>query len=114
MNLRSRITQVFFAILCWFDTSGDFVGALDYIWFTDNTLSVERVLQLPAEEVVLGHNGALPNPFMCSDHIPIVADVYGKLSPKPSTHRPGGAGLVASEESSNKREGAGRGRMNKR
>jgi hypothetical protein len=88
---------------------GDFVGALDYIWYTDSTLSVERVLQIPSEEVVLSHNGALPNPFMCSDHIPIVADVYGKLVPRPSTYRAG-----AEEGTEKRKEGGGRGRNNKR
>lgn len=118
------------ASLTWHLTKvGDFVGALDYIWYTDTTLSCERVLQIPPEQVVLSHNGALPNPFMCSDHIPIVADLYGKLVPKPSTYRGGGLpieGLSNSAQSgqhsnhsgngknNSSLPGAGRGKMNKR
>jgi len=56
-----------------------FVGLLDYIWFSNFTLHSERVLVPHSEEVILSHNGALPNPYMCSDHIPIAAELYGKL-----------------------------------
>lgn len=59
--------------------TGDFVGVLDYIWFTGNSLSVEQILATPSEEVVLSHNGALPNPYMCSDHVYLCADLCGKL-----------------------------------
>eukprot|EP01125_Pyxidicula_operculata_P015564 TRINITY_DN5297_c0_g1_i1.p1 TRINITY_DN5297_c0_g1~~TRINITY_DN5297_c0_g1_i1.p1 ORF type:complete len:513 (+),score=98.64 TRINITY_DN5297_c0_g1_i1:658-2196(+) len=53
----------------------DFAGVLDYIWFTDETLSAERVLIPHGEDIVLNLNGALPNPYMCSDHIPLVCDI---------------------------------------
>jgi CCR4-NOT transcription complex subunit 6 len=59
--------------------TGDFIGVLDYIWFTDDTISVEQVLTTLKEEVVLSHNGALPNPYICSDHICLVADFAGKI-----------------------------------
>jgi CCR4-NOT transcription complex subunit 6 len=58
---------------------GDFVGVLDYIWFTDDLLSAEKVLAGVSEETVRSYNGALPNPFMCSDHIPIAAELNGRL-----------------------------------
>lgn len=87
------------------------MGALDYIWYTDTTLSAERVLQIPSEAIVMSHNGALPNPFMCSDHIPIVADIYGKIVPKPLAYR---AGVIAAEEEKGVSSGGGRGKFNKR
>jgi len=58
-----------------------FVGLLDYIWFSNTTLHAERVLVPHSEEVILSHNGALPNPYMCSDHIPIAVELYGKIPP---------------------------------
>lgn len=67
-------------------------------------------MQIPPEEVVISHNGALPNPFMCSDHIPIVADIYGKLIPKPSSQKNG----AHSPEESKKPSGRGRINNNKR
>lgn len=121
MELKSAYKEVFseepsftnYTGTTWEDESltsceGDFVGALDYIWYTDNTLTVDRVLQVPPEEVVINHNGALPNPFMCSDHVPIVADIYGKLVPKSSVKPTNGKTVEYKKESSN------RGRMNKR
>jgi len=59
--------------------SGDFVGVLDYIWYSEDTLSAERILSPLSEEIILSHNGALPNPHMCSDHIPIACDLYGRI-----------------------------------
>jgi len=55
--------------------TGDFVGTLDYIWATKSMQPV-RVLTPVPEEIVLSLCGALPNPFMCSDHIPLVADFF--------------------------------------
>jgi len=63
--------------------SGDFVGVLDYIFFTDETISAERVLTPLSEEIILSHNGALPNPYMCSDHIPLACDFYGRILNNP-------------------------------
>jgi CCR4-NOT transcription complex subunit 6 len=54
--------------------TGDFVGTLDYIWASANSVVPVRVLLTLPEEIVVSHNGALPNPFMCSDHLPLVAD----------------------------------------
>jgi len=55
--------------------TGDFVGVLDYILHTGEDVSPERILRPVDESIVLLHNGALPNPYMCSDHIPLVADL---------------------------------------
>lgn len=55
--------------------TGDFVGVLDYVWYSPQTLRVERILDTVDESVVLNQNGALPNPYMCSDHLPLVTDV---------------------------------------
>jgi len=56
-----------------------FVGLLDFIWFSNATLHAEKVLVPHSEEVILSHNGALPNPYMCSDHIPIAVELHGKI-----------------------------------
>lgn len=55
--------------------TGDFVGVLDYVWFSPQTLRVERILDTIDEAVVMNQNGALPNPYMCSDHLPLLADM---------------------------------------
>jgi len=39
------------------------------------------VLQTLSEDVILSQNGALPNPYICSDHVYLVADIFGKLKP---------------------------------
>jgi len=59
--------------------TGDFIGVLDYIWYTEDSLSAEQVIQTFSEEVVLSHNGALPNPYVCSDHVYLCADIFGKI-----------------------------------
>jgi len=66
--------------------TGNFVGVLDYIWFSDTSLSPERVLAPPTEDIVINQNGALPNPYSCSDHIYLVVDLYGKLHPTKSNY----------------------------
>jgi len=60
--------------------TGDFVGVLDYIWYSEELLSAERVLVPLSEDIIISHNGALPNPYMCSDHISIACDLYGKIT----------------------------------
>jgi CCR4-NOT transcription complex subunit 6 len=65
----------------------EFVGVLDYIWYTPRTLRVHKVLRGVDYDVVLKSYGALPNPFMCSDHISLVADIAPTrpLSATPAT-----------------------------
>eukprot|EP01127_Copromyxa_protea_P013814 TRINITY_DN3747_c0_g1_i1.p1 TRINITY_DN3747_c0_g1~~TRINITY_DN3747_c0_g1_i1.p1 ORF type:complete len:526 (+),score=86.19 TRINITY_DN3747_c0_g1_i1:72-1580(+) len=105
LDLKSAYKEIASEEPSFTNYTGDFVGALDYIWYSDSTLSAERILQVPSEDVVIGHNGALPNPFMCSDHVPIIADLYGKLTPRPSQSRP------ATED---RKDTTGRARSNKR
>lgn len=49
----------------------DFVGTLDYIFFTSNSLAPAALLELPSEGDVLqeGRGQALPSATMSSDHI---------------------------------------------
>lgn len=58
----------------------DFNGCLDYIWYAQHNLSVERVLNGVDERIVHSYNGALPNPHMPSDHIPLVADFVQNIN----------------------------------
>ena len=58
----------------------DFNGCLDYIWYAHHNLSVERVLNGVDERIVHSYNGALPNPHMPSDHIPLVADFVQNIN----------------------------------
>lgn len=58
----------------------DFNGVLDYIWYAHHNLSVERVLNGVDERIVHSYNGALPNPHMPSDHIPLVADFVQNIN----------------------------------
>jgi CCR4-NOT transcription complex subunit 6 len=60
--------------------TGDFNGVLDYIWYSDNSLNVERALMGVDESVVHAYNGALPNPHMPSDHIPLVTDFVQNMN----------------------------------
>lgn len=60
--------------------TGDFNGVLDYIWFTGDCLNVERALLGVDESVVHAYNGALPNPHMPSDHIPLVSDFVQNMN----------------------------------
>eukprot|EP01128_Nolandella_sp_AFSM9_P008532 TRINITY_DN523_c0_g1_i1.p1 TRINITY_DN523_c0_g1~~TRINITY_DN523_c0_g1_i1.p1 ORF type:complete len:653 (+),score=89.99 TRINITY_DN523_c0_g1_i1:25-1959(+) len=59
--------------------TGDFVGVLDYIWKSKESLVAARALQPLTESIVKGLNGALPNPYMCSDHIPLVVDIQPRI-----------------------------------
>lgn len=54
--------------------NGQFKGCLDYLMFTRESLTPHRVLLPPDESVVHQHAAALPNAYMCSDHVPILAD----------------------------------------
>eukprot|EP01126_Amoeba_proteus_P003828 TRINITY_DN11296_c0_g1_i1.p1 TRINITY_DN11296_c0_g1~~TRINITY_DN11296_c0_g1_i1.p1 ORF type:complete len:304 (+),score=71.31 TRINITY_DN11296_c0_g1_i1:558-1469(+) len=87
LDLRSSYKEVMGREPSFTNYTGDFMGTLDYIWYTDCTLSAERVVSPQTEELVLSHNGALPNPYMCSDHIPLVTDFFGKLVTRSSSYR---------------------------
>lgn len=54
----------------------DFVGVLDYLWFTNETLAVSKVLQPVEEDAVRGTH--LPNAYMHSDHISILSEFFFK------------------------------------
>jgi len=54
--------------------TGNFVGVLDYIMYTKDLLSVSKVLQ-PVEEDTI-RVSRLPNVFMPSDHISLVAEFF--------------------------------------
>lgn len=56
--------------------TGDFVGVLDYIWFSKDSLAVSKVLQPVDEETV--RSTKLPNAFMHSDHIYLLSEFYLK------------------------------------
>jgi CCR4-NOT transcription complex subunit 6 len=55
--------------------TGDFSGVLDYIWYTEKYLCADSILAVPEEEDIKAQNGALPNPWMCSDHVPVLFKV---------------------------------------
>jgi len=54
--------------------TGDFVGVLDYLWFSQDTLAVSKVLQPVDEDTVKASR--LPNAYMNSDHISILSEFY--------------------------------------
>jgi len=54
--------------------TADFVGVLDYLWYTTDSLTVSKVLQPVDEEVVKVTR--LPNAYMPSDHISILSEFY--------------------------------------
>lgn len=56
--------------------TGDFIGVLDYLWFTQDSLTVSKVLQ-PVDEEMLRFT-KLPNTYMYSDHISLVSEFYFK------------------------------------
>lgn len=52
--------------------TGDYVGCLDYIWYTHESIAVSRVLsEIDKQKSFLS---ALPAPHFPSDHIPIAAE----------------------------------------
>merc|ERR1739848_838952 len=53
--------------------TSDFIGVLDYVFVTDECIRCTGVLEPVEEEEVLALNGALPNPFCCSDHLLLYA-----------------------------------------
>jgi len=50
-----------------------FFGTLDYIFYTSDMLIPKKVLA-PVEVNIAEQLGALPNAYMCSDHIALVAE----------------------------------------
>jgi CCR4-NOT transcription complex subunit 6 len=56
--------------------TGDFVGVIDYIWYTNDSLELLRMLEAPDIDAV--KSTYLPNPHWCSDHIPLAAEVAFK------------------------------------
>jgi len=56
--------------------TGDFQGVLDYIWYTNESLAVMKVLQPVDEETVKATR--LPNAYMNSDHISVISELYVK------------------------------------
>ena len=52
----------------------EFFGALDYIFYTDDTLAPLGLLELPAESDVRSKYCGLPNTQSSSDHIPLMAE----------------------------------------
>lgn len=54
----------------------NFIGNLDYIWYTYDSLGVSKVLQPIEEEGI--KNIFLPNAFMPSDHISLLSEFYFK------------------------------------
>ncbi|KAL6071665.1 Glucose-repressible alcohol dehydrogenase transcriptional effector [Balamuthia mandrillaris] len=53
----------------------NFQGCLDYIFYTQEHLEVLKVLRPVDEAVITSQVGALPNAYMCSDHIPLVTEL---------------------------------------
>jgi len=54
----------------------DFVGVLDYIWYSHDTLAVSKVLQPVDEETV--RLTKLPNVYMHSDHVCLLSEFFLK------------------------------------
>lgn len=52
----------------------DFRAALDYILYTNNSLSPTAVLELPAEAEVLQHGETMPNSQYSSDHLALLSE----------------------------------------
>lgn len=67
--------------------TANYTGVLDYIWFTDHTLSAEKTLSPVSEEVILSYFGPLPNLYMPSDHIPIGCQIHGKTPTREGNHK---------------------------
>eukprot|EP01114_Cavostelium_apophysatum_P020466 TRINITY_DN6864_c0_g1_i2.p1 TRINITY_DN6864_c0_g1~~TRINITY_DN6864_c0_g1_i2.p1 ORF type:complete len:609 (-),score=205.83 TRINITY_DN6864_c0_g1_i2:981-2807(-) len=58
--------------------TSEFVGVLDYLFFSQDSLGVSKVLQPVDEETV--RLTRLPNAYMNSDHISLVSEFYFKKS----------------------------------
>lgn len=72
-----------------------FKGVLDYIWYASDSVVPSAILEIPAEQVLLGKNRliesltdeemGIPNEHWSSDHIALVAD-FQLLKRQPLTH----------------------------
>jgi mRNA deadenylase 3'-5' endonuclease subunit Ccr4 len=51
----------------------DFVGCLDYIWYTEDKLRVAKILE-PVDDATVRET-CLPNAYQCSDHTPILTSL---------------------------------------
>ena len=56
----------------------DFIGVLDYIFVTDDFCIPCEILNTMTEEEVITRNVYLPNPYNCSDHLPLFAGILIK------------------------------------
>jgi CCR4-NOT transcription complex subunit 6 len=55
----------------------NFVGTLDYIWYTMDRLSVGGLLEMVDDRLVQEQT-ALPSPLFSSDHVPLLAELHFK------------------------------------
>lgn len=63
-----------------------FSGCVDYIWYSPNELQVDRILELPHQDI-LHKIGSIPNTsFGGSDHINLVAEF--SFTRKSARHAP--------------------------
>jgi len=54
--------------------NGDFIGVLDYLWYTEGSLRALGVLQPYTLEEIRQQKSPLPNPHFPSDHLPLMAE----------------------------------------
>ena len=54
--------------------NGDFMGVLDYIWYTSDSIRVVGVSETPSKEEILTQKSPLPNTNYPSDHIYLLAE----------------------------------------
>jgi len=80
LSLKSTYSTVLGKEPDYTNFTGNFVGVLDYIWYTENLLTTKKVLKPLLTDIVRSHNGALPNPWICSDHIPILAEIHENVN----------------------------------
>jgi CCR4-NOT transcription complex subunit 6 len=52
----------------------DFFGALDYLFYTEDTLCPVGLLELPGEKDARAKYGGLPNTQWSSDHVSLMAE----------------------------------------
>jgi CCR4-NOT transcription complex subunit 6 len=54
--------------------NGDFIGVLDYLWYTESVLRVLGVLQPHTLDEIRNQKSPLPNPHFPSDHLLLMAE----------------------------------------
>jgi len=57
--------------------TAQFVGTLDYMWYTYDRLSVGGLLEM-VEDRLVQESTALPSPTFSSDHVPLLSEFYFK------------------------------------